>query len=119
MVFYGFHFPECLSPGSFDIIGHSHQLFHICGFLANYEQMRACFIDLKSFRSGIANGRKSVLWVVAVLLVDLAVVGFFAFILLRRLKRPSGSVPESENELEPDNNNEPKEPVTFGLPDEN
>ena len=23
-----FHFPECISPGSFDIIGYSHQIFH-------------------------------------------------------------------------------------------
>ncbi|ORX35324.1 hemolysin-III related-domain-containing protein [Kockovaella imperatae] len=26
---YGFHFPECLMPGKFDHLGHSHQLWHV------------------------------------------------------------------------------------------
>ncbi|GAB6026982.1 Progestin and adipoQ receptor member [Chamberlinius hualienensis] len=43
---YAFHVPECLAPGKFDIIGHSHQWLHICGILATLEQMNGSLIDL-------------------------------------------------------------------------
>lgn len=31
---YGFRFPECLAPGRFDIVGHSHQWWHVAIVLA-------------------------------------------------------------------------------------
>ncbi|XP_045564269.1 membrane progestin receptor gamma-B-like [Salmo salar] len=33
------HLPECLAPGSFDYIGHSHQLFHVFGIIGTHFQM--------------------------------------------------------------------------------
>ncbi|KAM4593655.1 membrane progestin receptor gamma-B [Odontesthes bonariensis] len=35
------HLPERLAPGSFDYIGHSHQLFHVCAILSTHFQMKA------------------------------------------------------------------------------
>lgn len=43
---YAFHVPECLAPGRFDIIGHSHQWLHICGIVATMEQMNGSLLDL-------------------------------------------------------------------------
>lgn len=39
--FFGSDIPQRFFPGSFDIIGHSHQLFHICIVLTTYYQLRA------------------------------------------------------------------------------
>uniref|UniRef100_A0A3P8VVI5 Progestin and adipoQ receptor family member Va n=1 Tax=Cynoglossus semilaevis TaxID=244447 RepID=A0A3P8VVI5_CYNSE len=40
------HLPERLAPGSFDYIGHSHQLFHVCGVLGTHFQMKAAERDM-------------------------------------------------------------------------
>ncbi|KAM7015220.1 membrane progestin receptor gamma-B [Tautogolabrus adspersus] len=45
------HLPERLAPGSFDYIGHSHQLFHVCGILATHLQMKAIEEDMMIRRS--------------------------------------------------------------------
>lgn len=37
--------PECLSPGSFDIVGHSRQLFHILLSFCTLAQQEALFQD--------------------------------------------------------------------------
>ncbi|XP_073918134.1 membrane progestin receptor gamma isoform X2 [Castor canadensis] len=42
---YSAHLPECLAPGRFDYIGHSHQLFHVCVILATHMQMEAILLD--------------------------------------------------------------------------
>ncbi|GFO30359.1 membrane progestin receptor gamma [Plakobranchus ocellatus] len=42
---YATHLPERLLPGYFDIVGHSHQLFHVCGILAVLDQMKAILLD--------------------------------------------------------------------------
>lgn len=47
---YGTHFPERLYPGTFDIIGHSHQLFHICAILGTMEQMQGMLNDFQERR---------------------------------------------------------------------
>ncbi|KAM4748625.1 membrane progestin receptor gamma isoform 2-T2 [Rhinophrynus dorsalis] len=39
------HLPERLAPGRFDYVGHSHQLFHVCGVLGTYFQMEALIMD--------------------------------------------------------------------------
>ncbi|KAF7463444.1 Hypothetical predicted protein [Marmota monax] len=44
-VLYSAHLPECLAPGCFDYIGHSHQLFHVCVILATHLQMEAILLD--------------------------------------------------------------------------
>ncbi|ROL43270.1 Kinesin-like protein KIF23 [Anabarilius grahami] len=49
-VFTGFlfatHLPERLAPGSFDYIGHSHQLFHVFAIIGTYFQMTAIELDM-------------------------------------------------------------------------
>ena len=44
---YGLHFPERLFPGSFDIVGHSHQLFHMATITGTMEQMQALLNDMQ------------------------------------------------------------------------
>ncbi|MEE6528255.1 hypothetical protein FKM82_030354 [Ascaphus truei] len=41
--------PERIQPGRFDIVGHSHQLFHIFTFLSIYDQMRYVEQGLEQF----------------------------------------------------------------------
>ncbi|NWI94329.1 MPRGB protein, partial [Pitta sordida] len=40
------HLPESLAPGHFDYIGHSHQLFHVCGILGTHFQLEAILRDM-------------------------------------------------------------------------
>lgn len=40
------HLPERLAPGSFDYIGHSHQLFHVFAIIGTYFQMTAMELDM-------------------------------------------------------------------------
>lgn len=42
--------PERLAPGSFDYIGHSHQLFHVCSILGTHFQMLAVEQDMVTRR---------------------------------------------------------------------
>lgn len=44
---YGSHLPERWFPGSFDIIGHSHQLFHVCSILGTMHQMQGIYYDMQ------------------------------------------------------------------------
>ncbi|XP_055348512.1 membrane progestin receptor gamma-like [Paramacrobiotus metropolitanus] len=50
LFFYGFHVPERILPGRFDIIGHSHQLFHISSAVASSYQMEGSWLDLQARR---------------------------------------------------------------------
>ena len=47
---YTSHAPECLFPGRFDIVGHSHQLFHLCSALGVREQFLGLWNDAISSR---------------------------------------------------------------------
>ncbi|NXP26270.1 MPRGB protein, partial [Scytalopus superciliaris] len=40
------HLPERWAPGTFDYIGHSHQVFHVCGILGTHFQMEAILLDM-------------------------------------------------------------------------
>ncbi|NXE98968.1 MPRGB protein, partial [Menura novaehollandiae] len=40
------HLPESLAPGHFDFIGHSHQVFHVCGIAGTHFQMEAIAMDM-------------------------------------------------------------------------
>ncbi|XP_010174237.1 membrane progestin receptor gamma-B, partial [Antrostomus carolinensis] len=40
------HLPERLAPGHFDYIGHSHQVFHVCGIIGTHFQMEAIMLDM-------------------------------------------------------------------------
>ncbi|XP_070556774.1 membrane progestin receptor beta-like [Ptychodera flava] len=52
-IFFATPFPQKLAPGRFDMIGHSHQLFHVFIALCTYCQMQAEFIDMKGRRDFI------------------------------------------------------------------
>ncbi|KAI8493711.1 Progestin and adipoQ receptor member [Branchiostoma belcheri] len=47
---YATHIPEVLAPGKFDIIGHSHQLFHVTGIIATNFQISGVLTDLQARR---------------------------------------------------------------------
>ncbi|XP_061743563.1 membrane progestin receptor gamma-B [Nerophis ophidion] len=49
------HLPERLAPGSFDYIGHSHQLFHVFGILGTHFQMTALEQDMETRRSWLVD----------------------------------------------------------------
>ncbi|CAG5122891.1 unnamed protein product [Candidula unifasciata] len=53
--FFGSDIPQRFFPGWFDIIGHSHQIFHICILMTTYEQLNALYLDMTD---GIANIRR-------------------------------------------------------------
>ncbi|KAK2162671.1 hypothetical protein LSH36_94g05025 [Paralvinella palmiformis] len=48
------HIPERLSPGCFDILFHSHQIFHVTSILGTSDQMAAFFLDLQERRHLLA-----------------------------------------------------------------
>ncbi|KAL4228930.1 Progestin and adipoQ receptor member [Mactra antiquata] len=47
---YGTHLPERLLPGTFDIVGHSHQLFHVFVIFGTLTQMQGILYDMKERR---------------------------------------------------------------------
>ena len=47
MLLYVFHVPERIYPGKFDIIGQSHQIFHLFAFVCSYSQFIALKTDMK------------------------------------------------------------------------
>uniref|UniRef100_A0A8C4PWH2 Progestin and adipoQ receptor family member 5 n=1 Tax=Eptatretus burgeri TaxID=7764 RepID=A0A8C4PWH2_EPTBU len=51
--FFASHFPECLAPGRFDLIGHSHQLFHTSAVFGTYFQLEALVLDLEQRRESL------------------------------------------------------------------
>lgn len=50
---YASHIPERFMPGKFDIIGHSHMLFHMTSVIATNEQMNALLIDMDDRKADI------------------------------------------------------------------
>ncbi|KAM9311946.1 membrane progestin receptor gamma [Gastrophryne carolinensis] len=49
------HLPERLAPGHFDYVGHSHQLFHVCGIMGTYFQMEVLILDMNLRRTWLLN----------------------------------------------------------------
>ena len=45
--FYNAHLPERFLPGIFDVVGHSHQLFHICSAFGTYQQLKGLLLDIE------------------------------------------------------------------------
>ena len=73
--------PERLVPGSFDVIGQSHQLFHITSFMATKYQFEAVIKDCLLKRGEISTDIVSWLSVEAFLLVlfiDLVILCYFS-----------------------------------------
>lgn len=82
------HLPERLAPGSFDYIGHSHQLFHVCGVLGTHFQMAAVEQDMAARRRWLSQNSVPVTFssslgpALACMLINLTVVGLFSLPLL-------------------------------------
>lgn len=91
------HLPERLAPGSFDYIGHSHQLFHVCAILGTHTQMQALEEDMRTRRAWILDSRGPVRFGGSVgpallcLLFSLSVIGLFSLPLLRRKEGNCGT----------------------------
>ncbi|KAG8440811.1 hypothetical protein GDO86_006520 [Hymenochirus boettgeri] len=49
------HLPERLAPGFFDFVGHSHQLFHVCGALGTYFQIEVLIMDMNLRKDWLMN----------------------------------------------------------------
>lgn len=81
---YATHMPERIHPGKFDIIGHSHQLFHICGVIATNDQMNAILYDLEERKDyllshgDIPSFHLSIGAIVAVALINLITIGYMS-----------------------------------------
>ena len=83
---YASHIPERWSPGTFDIVGHSHQLFHICTIVATNDQLNALLLDYKAFSSASS----SFLWATPMLAAALLGTSVIMFYYIRRIyQQPS------------------------------
>lgn len=89
---YGTHFPERMFPGSFDIIGHSHQVFHVCGILGTMTQMQGILYDMKERKSELLSSwefndwSSSIGMVGVVLLINTVFVIMFTVMVYRKHK---------------------------------
>lgn len=76
-----FRLPERLVPGSFDVIGQSHQLFHITSFIASKYQFEAvikdCFLKRGQINTGVVSGL-SVEAFLLVVFTDLVILCYFS-----------------------------------------
>ncbi|XP_022094168.1 membrane progestin receptor gamma-B-like [Acanthaster planci] len=81
---YGSRFPEVVAPGKFDIVGHSHQFFHIFSSLANYCQLRGNILDMQHRRDYLLSELpmptlfNTAGVVVGVLMLNLIIIGIFS-----------------------------------------
>ncbi|XP_041640305.1 membrane progestin receptor gamma-B isoform X2 [Cheilinus undulatus] len=86
------HLPERLAPGSFDYIGHSHQLFHVCGILGTHFQMKAMEQDMMLRRSWLLEHSLPITFANSVGAALFCVVLNLVIIILYSLPLLSGSV---------------------------
>lgn len=82
---YGTHYPERMFPGQFDIVGHSHQLFHITSVIGTRDMLSAILSDMKD-RPGLESATffSSVGLVAVCLIVNCLFICFFAWRLCRK-----------------------------------
>lgn len=79
-LFYGSHLPEALLPGKFDILGSSHQLFHVFVYLNMHFGAKAAFGHLGRLGAEGAARRPAslatLLWpIIAVVIAEAAMIG--------------------------------------------
>ena len=86
------HLPERFYPGQFDIVGHSHQLFHVSSILATFDQLQAILLDMQQRRvarlpvwetSELHNSLVIMLYVTC---VNTVIIGLFSLRLLKKTK---------------------------------
>ena len=80
--------PEKLMPKSFDIIGHSHQWFHVFVFIGTYHQISAVILDMKGMKAAQVLPQFSffstVGMVLLVIFLDILVVAYFSYKVLSK-----------------------------------
>nr|AVA07272.1 membrane progestin receptor gamma [Sepiella maindroni] len=87
------HLPERLQPGRFDIWGHSHQIFHVCGILGTISQMKAIEIDMDLQKANIIKPcyymyfHYSVEIMCAVLILNIIIIFIFSCMLKIEMKK--------------------------------
>ncbi|KAM8877377.1 membrane progestin receptor gamma-B [Synchiropus picturatus] len=92
------HLPERLAPGSFDYIGHSHQLFHVCGILATHFQMTAIEQDMAIRRTWLLTHSTPITFsntvgvALLIMVVNLAVIALYSLPLLQTPRSTEASV---------------------------
>ena len=79
--------PERLKPKMFDIIGHSHQWFHVFVFIATYHQVKAVILDLQKLQATQSLAEFSFIStvgaVIVVIVSDAFVVVYFSYRVLK------------------------------------
>ncbi|XP_049449304.1 membrane progestin receptor gamma-B-like isoform X2 [Epinephelus fuscoguttatus] len=96
------HLPERLAPGSFDYIGHSHQLFHVCGILGTHFQMKAAEQDMVTRRPWLLEHSIPITFANSLGVALLCVVVNLIIILLYSLPLLSAPVcPEKKHDKDP------------------
>ncbi|KAL5010834.1 hypothetical protein ScPMuIL_013139 [Solemya velum] len=90
---YATHIPERLNPGKFDIIGHSHQLFHISTAIGVMDQVAAVVLDFQERRAIIkddfmfASPLYSIGAVTSILVINTCIILLFSYRLIRATKK--------------------------------
>lgn len=98
--FFGSHIPERWYPGRFDLIGHSHQIFHVFIVLVAIEQTKALKIDIANLKeSGVLHltGSKSSFYhtfgvILFVFIVDICSVYCFHNLVKKREEKSEWSL---------------------------
>lgn len=81
---YSSHLPERLLPGSFDIVGHSHQLFHLTSVLAASDSLQGILLDLNERKEHDLQKLEYSLWTMFITVIGNLVVVFYCYICLLR-----------------------------------
>lgn len=91
---YSTHWPEKMSPGTFDLIGHSHNLLHVLSIYATYQQMTGGLMDLEAARrrgQGAAELGPQLWWAtwgaLIAVTVNLAIVAVSVVAMFRKVDR--------------------------------
>ncbi len=79
IIVYVVHFPECLFPGNFDLLGHSHNVFHIAGLVGLYYQREALSLDMEFTKSNILASTPTKLPFICISILFLSIIFTCAF----------------------------------------
>lgn len=87
--FFVSHLPERLFPGKFDIVGHSHQLFHVTITITIWYQIWAMYYEIQAGHARHTNPEISLMFAIAIMLVlvQILIMLFAKRILFNRSKK--------------------------------
>lgn len=102
---YASHLPERLKPGHFDIIGHSHQLFHVASIVAVLDQLQAILLDMQERKAFVKHWMTFDLYdsigVVSILLVvnTFIITLFSLYLYLAKANANMNKTPQQQNDI--------------------